>query len=278
MVAKHGNNASTSKSGSADLLLAANPAPTIASTTHLTLPQIYSKTNYAFLYAREWHPGMRYAAQVRRELPFRTLFNLLGPLANPVHNSDLIEARILGVAKRDMGSVFADALRLSGARKALVVCGEEDLDEVSCAGRTYCWLLQPSSTTSGQPEILPFAISPEDFGLESHSLSEVAGGKSPAENAVILGKILDGQIEDGDPVLDFVLLNTAALLAVSGVCDADTSDMGEGDDGRVITERGPGGLRWKEGVRRARWCIRSGGAKRQWEGFVNVTNEIAKGS
>lgn len=275
LTAKHGNNASTSKSGSADLLLAAQPAPNIAATTAPTLPQIYERSNYAFLYAREWHPGMRHAAAVRKELPFRTIFNLLGPLANPVHNSKLIETRILGVAKKDMGPVFAESLRLSGAKKGMVVCGDEDLDELSCAGKTHIWRLKQTEN-DGVAEVVVdnFVVEPADFGLQAHPLAAVAGGKSPAENAVILKSILDGTIDPNDPVLVFVLINTAALLVASGICEADTSDMGAGDDGKVITERGPGGQRWKEGVRRARWCISSGAAKKQWEGFVAVTNEI----
>lgn len=271
MMAKHGNNASTSKSGSADLLLAAQPSPNIAATTAESLPCIYEHSNYAFLYAREWHTGMRHAAAVRKELPFRTIFNLLGPLSNPVHNSHLIEARILGVAKKDMGLVFAESLRLSGAKKGFVVCGDEDLDELSCAGKTHVWMLKHS------PEgiiVDNFTVTPEDFGLQPHPLAHVAGGKTPAQNAVILQSILDGSIDPNDPVLVFVLINTAALLVASGICEADESSMGSGDDGAVVKERGPGGQRWKEGVRRARWCISSGAAKREWEGFVKVTNEI----
>lgn len=274
LMAKHGNNASTSKSGSADLLLAASPAPSIASTTAPTLPSIYEQSNYAFLYAREWHPGMRHAAAVRKELPFRTIFNLLGPLANPVQNSGLIETRILGVAKKDMGQVFAESLRLGGARKGMVVCGDEDLDELSCAGKTHCWMLKAQGDSKDDVVVDNFTVCPEDFGLQPHELAKVAGGKSPAENAVILKSILDGSIDPNDPVLVFVLINTAALLVTSGVCEADSSDMGPDDDGKVITERGPGGQRWKEGVRRARWCITSGAAKKQWEGFVKATNAI----
>ncbi|PNS19869.1 Protein csx2 [Sphaceloma murrayae] len=291
LLTKHGNNASTSRSGSADLLLSSSPAPAIEAANPTTLSTLLSRTNYTFLYAREWHPGMKHAANVRRELPFRTIFNLLGPLANPVHSSGLIEARILGVAKRDMGAVFADALRLSGARKAMVVCGEEDLDEISCAGATRCWLLR-ARTGSGSDhayittsptrsygsedvEIVPFSVRPEDFGLSPQPLSLVAGGKSPKENAAILAKLLEGKLAEDDPVLTFVLMNTAALLAVSGICEAGKSNMGDGDDGQVIEERGPGGLRWKEGVRRARWCISSGAAKKEWEKYVSATQEIA---
>jgi anthranilate phosphoribosyltransferase len=86
---------------------------------------------------------------------------------------------------------------------------------------------------------------------------------------------LNGEVPLDDPILHFVYINTAALFVVSGICDADTSDMGHGDDGKVITEVGPGGGRWKEGVRRAKWAISSGEAYRQWQEFVEVTNKVA---
>ncbi|CZT16727.1 related to anthranilate phosphoribosyltransferase [Ramularia collo-cygni] len=275
LIAKHGNNSSTSLSGSADLLQNCPTPPIIAATTATNLPLIYEKSNYAFLYAREWHPGMKYSAAIRKEVPVRTIFNLLGPLANPVHDTGLIEARILGVARHDIGQNFADALRLSGAKKALIVCGEEDLDELSCAGPTHCWYLHDSpSASKSQAEIVKFMLTPEDFGLPRHSLETVHGGKGPAENAEILMRILKGEMPDDDPVFHFVLLNTAALITCSGICESESSAMGEGDDGIVVKERGPGGLRWKEGLRRARWCVKSGEALRQWNGFVEVTNEV----
>lgn len=283
MLAKHGNNSSTSLSGSADLLQNAQPrAPVIAATTEKTLPQVYERTNYAFLYAREWHPGMRHGATTRKEVPVRTIFNLLGPLANPVHDTGLVEARILGVARKDIGPNFAEALRLSGAKKALVVCGDENLDEVSCAGPTHCWHIHETEQTDinedgikeKRVEITKFELTPEDFGLPRHPLADVHGGKGPAENAQILMKILRNELPADDPVLHFVLLNTACLLTVSGICDAETSEMGPDDDGKVVTERGPGGLRWKEGLRRARWCIASGAALKQWEAYVEITNSL----
>lgn len=290
MMAKHGNNSSTSLSGSADLLQRAPNPPVISATTAENLPTIYSQSNYAFLYAREWHPGMKYAAAVRKEVPVRTIFNLLGPLANPVHDSGLIEARILGVARKDIGTNFAEALRLSGAKKALVICGDEDLDELSCAGPTHCWYIhgkagtaadrEPTSSDDSEDdqlsnvEISNFKLSPSDFGLPCHSLDTVHGGKGPKENAEILMQILRNERPADDPVLQFVLLNTAALITVSGICEAEVSHMGEDDDGKVVQERGPGGLRWKEGLRRAKWCIQSGAALAQWEAFVKVTNEL----
>ncbi|KAL2067061.1 hypothetical protein VTL71DRAFT_1485 [Oculimacula yallundae] len=277
LISKHGNRSSTSKSGSADLLTSTLPtAPRLTAVTPETIAKVYEKTNYAFLFAPVFHPGMKFVAPIRKELGWRTIFNLLGPLANPVEGN--IEARLIGVARRDIGPVFAEALKMSGARKAMVVCGEEDLDEISCAGRTYCWNLIDRSTSkdasANNVGVESFTISASDFGLPPHELKDVSPGKEPHENAAILTSLLQNQLPRDDPILEFVLMNTAALFVVSGVCEADTSDMGHGDDGKVITERGPGGGRWKEGVRRARWAIESGEAWRQWRGFVEVSNSF----
>ncbi|ROT36713.1 anthranilate phosphoribosyltransferase [Sodiomyces alkalinus F11] len=283
VVSKHGNKASTSKSGSADLVAHMRPvAPVLAAVAPRSLSRVYAATNYAFLFAPVFHPGMRFVAPLRRELPWRTIFNLLGPLASPVE--DALEARVIGVARRELGPVFARALAVAGCRKALVVCGEEELDEVSCAGPTLCWRLRESGhhdqTVVGAGEAAPgvvtehFKVRPADFGLSVHPLDTVSPGKEPSENADILKRILGGELPDDDPILEFVLMNTAALFVASGICEADSSAMGPGDDGNVITERGPGGERWKEGVRRARWAIKSGEAWRQWEAFVQVTNDI----
>lgn len=214
---------------------------------------------------------MKYVAPIRKELGWRTIFNLLGPLANPVEGC--IEARLLGVARRDLGPVFAEALKMNGATKAMIVCGEEDLDEISCAGKTYCWRLatKPGST---EAEIDSFTLSAEDFGLPPHALADVSPGKEPHENASILMRLLRNEMPRDDPILHFVLMNTAALFVVAGVCEEESSDMGFGDDGKVIKERGPGGQRWKEGVRRARWAVESGEAWRQWRQFVDATHDV----
>jgi anthranilate phosphoribosyltransferase len=290
LMAKHGNRAQTSMSGSADVLNAISPRPPkIEALTAENLSQAYEKTNYTFLYAPNFHPGMKYAATVRRELGLRTIFNLMGPLANPVE--DHIEARIVGVAYQELGPVFAQALQLSGARKAMVVCGQEDLDEISCAGKTNCWLLREAenpeyrgdrsqeeeeddtSDDEAPPRYIAkvetFEIGPDDFGLPSHPLSEVGGGKLPKQNAAVLMAILRNERSRDDPILHFVLMNIAALLVVSGACDADTCESGE-----VITETGPGGLRWKEGVKKARWCIESGRALEEFEKFIDFTNNL----
>lgn len=230
-------------------------------------------TNYSFLYAPVFHPGARFAASIRKQLGWRTIFNLLGPLVNPVH--DLVEARVLGVARREVGPDFVESLRQIGCRKGLVICGDEELDELSCAGPTHCWRLTENPETQ-EVDINYFTVCPADFGLPEHPLKDVSPGQSPERNAEILMKILKGEVPPDDPILHFVLINTSALLVTSGICDADESNMGHGDDGKVIKEVGPGGGRWKEGVRRAMWAITSGEAYRQWQAFVEVTNRVAQ--
>ncbi|SPN96935.1 related to anthranilate phosphoribosyltransferase [Cephalotrichum gorgonifer] len=274
LVSKHGNRASTSKSGSADLVNCMAPRPPVlASVTPTAIQSVYAATNYAFLFAPVFHTGMKFVAPIRRQLPWRTIFNNIGPLSNPVE--DVLEARVIGVARRELGPAFAEALRIAGAEKALVICGEEELDEVSCAGRTFCWHVSREAP-GAEITVKEFTIEPADFGLSRHPLSEVEPGKGPEENAGILSRILHGELAPDHPLIELVLMNTAALLVISGICEADESAMGPGDDGAVVTERGPGGLRWKEGVRRARWAVKSGEAWRQWEKFVNVTNELAQ--
>ncbi|KAJ6108309.1 hypothetical protein N7523_009632 [Penicillium sp. IBT 18751x] len=292
MTAKHGNRAQTSFSGSADVLNSIQPIPpNISAVNASNVAKVYEETNYAFLFAPNFHPGMMYANPVRRGLGLRTIFNLMGPLANPVEWA--IEARLVGVAYQSLGPVFADALRQAGAKKALVVCGEEDMDEISCAGKTNCWRLSEypnpaykktsadddDSEDEENPRTLvkldTFQLQPSDFGVNSHPLTEVYGRKMPKDNANKLMSILRNELPRDDPILEFVLMNVAALLVTSGICEADTSNMGPGDDGQVITERGPGGGRWKEGLRRARWAIESGSALKVFEQFIEVSNKLA---
>ncbi|KAL8771134.1 MAG: hypothetical protein Q9209_003305 [Squamulea sp. 1 TL-2023] len=297
LVSKHGNRASSSTSGSADLLQAIRPkAPVVGAVDAGMLPSVYEKSNYAFLFAPTFHPGMRHVATIRKELGFRTIFNLLGPLANPIEGS--IETRIVGVSHQELGPIFAEALRLSGARKGMVVCGEEQLDEISCAGKTNCWRLvehlnpafrgpqyeededYTTSDEEGEPrtivDIQKFALEPSDFDVQPHALSEVSPGKGPEENAEMLMRLLHNELPRDHPVLEFVLLNTAALFVVAGLCDSNVSDMGHGDNGEVIQETGPSGLRWKEGVRRARWAVESRQALASLERYIEASHAAAE--
>ena len=208
----------------------------------------------------------------------RTIFNLLGPLAHPIE--EMVEARLVGVTERTLGPVFAEALRISGSkksegmRKAMVVSGQEGLDEISCAGVTDCWkVAEPSDSSQwAEAEVEHFQLHPTDFGFPTHPLSAVRGGDAPKDNAEILMRLLEGKLDKEDPILQVVLINTAAMLVISGICEADTSNMGEGDSGIVVTERGPGNGRWREGVRRARWAVESGAALRSLKAFIDVSN------
>ena len=286
LVSKHGAKASSSKSGSADLLQAIQPRrPVIEALTAERLPRIFEEGSYAFLFASTFHPGMKHVAPIRKELGFRTIFNILGPLANPMYS--LIEASVIGVARQELGPVFAKALVMNGAKKAMVVCGAEDLDEISCAGKTNCWRLvqapnpdfrgpkteQDENYTTSDEEAPPrnltrveeFQLEPADFGLPSHPLSEVLPGKGPEDNAAVLMKMLNNELPEDDPTLHFVLMNAAALFVMSGICEADS----EG----IVKETGPGGGRWKEGVRRAREALKNGGALKALNGYIEFTND-----
>ena len=261
-MAKHGNRASTSTSGSADLLMHVKPqAPNIMATTAARLPHLYERSNYGFLMAPVFHPGMKHVAHIRRELGWRTIFNLLGPLANPCES--LIEARVIGVARTDLGPVFARTLLLMGVRKALVVCGREQLDEISCAGPTDCWIM--GGRVGGGGTVEHVVLEPGDFGLGTHKLEDVSPGLKPDQNAEILVEILEGRMAVDHPIVEFVLTNVAALLAVSGCCD------GEGPD--AIAEQGPAGLRLKEGVRLAKKAIADGEVGRSWKRYIEATHE-----
>lgn len=261
---KHGNRASTSTSGSADILTSLGAK--LTSVTPIVVASIFndtSKLNFCFLYAPIYHPGVRHVAPIRRELGCRTIFNLLGPLANPIDYSipGGLEARIIGVGKRELGQVFAETLRILGVKKGMVVCGEEGLDEVSCEVKTECWRLLEERGSS-RITVDHFFIHPtETFGMQTHSLREVAGGKGPGENAEILERLLKGQERDEEKaVRDFVLINTATLLAISGIIGA-VERVGEGE-----VASGP---LWKSAVQKAEEGITSGKAWNEWTRFVD---------
>ncbi|RPA95567.1 hypothetical protein L873DRAFT_1697616 [Choiromyces venosus 120613-1] len=267
-ICKHGNKASTSASGSADILTSLGAK--LMAITPPIVTSIFnepSKRNFCFLYAPVFHPAMRHVAPIRRELGHRTIFNLLGPLANPIDYSVLggLEARIIGVGRRELGQIFAETMKILGARKGMVVCGEEGLDEVSCECRTECWRLLEDPKTK-EVIVDHFFVHPkETFGIPTHSLSEVAGGRGPDENAAILERLLKGQEQDDEKaVKDFVLVNTAALITISGLLGP--------------VERVPGGTVakgavWKSAVEKAKEGISSGKAWDEWSKFVEKSQK-----
>lgn len=196
-VAKHGNRGVSSPVGSADVLEAAGarPVQTAAGATKLLM-----ETGFVFLFAPAFHPAMRHVAPARRALGIRTIFNLLGPLANPA----AVEQQLLGVYDAAMTETLAQALRALGAESALVVhC--EGVDEIGLHGVTTGHRLRGG-------EVEPFRLAPEDLGLQRAPCVAIAGGDA-AGNLRILQRVLGG--EPG-PHADIVALNAAAALEVCG--------------------------------------------------------------
>ncbi|KAG0165930.1 anthranilate phosphoribosyltransferase [Apophysomyces sp. BC1034] len=235
-VAKHGNRAASSKSGSADLMEAHGCL--IQQVQPDQVSGILDRTNFCFLFSQTYHPAMKHVAALRKEIGIPTVFNLLGPMSNPAKPARMV----VGVHSPQIGSLMANALKLTGVQEALVVCGAEKLDEISPAGETNYWRVHNSG------EITTGVLHPtRDFGLPTHPLEDVKGGDCH-ENALTLQKLLDGELPENHPILDFVLLNASALLVVAG----------------IATD-------FKEGVAKARESIRNGNAKRALETFRNET-------
>ncbi|KAJ3299506.1 anthranilate phosphoribosyltransferase [Borealophlyctis nickersoniae] len=200
-VAKHGNRASSSACGSADVLESLSCA--LTSITAESVPRILEQSNFCFLFSQTFHPAMKNVAAPRREIGVRTIFNLLGPLSNPALPSRVV----VGVHSKHLGKLMAQALHLGGVTKAWVVHGAMGLDEISPEGETHVWEVDESGS------ITELVITPKDFGLKEHPLSSVVGG-NPTQNAKTMTDLLGGSLSG--PILDFVLLNAGALLYVSG--------------------------------------------------------------
>ena len=142
------------------------------------IPQVLHASPFLFLFAPHYHPSLVNLAPIRRHLNFRTIFNILGPLINPARPGRMV----LGVAKKELGDTFAQVLKLLQVERALVVCGKEGLDEISCEGETWTWELMNGEITTG-------SIHPtRDFGLATHPISSVRGA-TPELNALTLSLI-----------------------------------------------------------------------------------------
>jgi anthranilate phosphoribosyltransferase len=197
-VAKHGNRAASSTCGSADLLEALG--------VHIDLPAASVATcieelGIGFLYARSFHPAMRYVAPVRVQLGIRTAFNVLGPLSNPAGAPH----QIVGASETRLAGVMADALARLGKRRALVFRGDDGLDELTTTGRSRVWDVRDGRVTT-------YDVEPADLGLATASLAELRGG-TVEDNVAIAEGVLAGQ--DG-PRADIVALNAAAALVAGG--------------------------------------------------------------
>lgn len=193
-MAKHGNRSVSSMSGSADLLEAFGVNLTMSPTT---ASHCLEQANLCFLFAPAYHSGFKHAAPVRKAMGIRTLFNILGPLVNPAAP----QIMLLGVYTPELLLPIAQALQLTGVKRAFVVHGS-GLDEIALHGET-----QVVEIKNGQ--LIERTISPQDFGLKNYSLKAIKGG-TPQENAAIIKAILSGNGQEAHNAA--VIINCAALL------------------------------------------------------------------
>lgn len=200
-MAKHGNRSSTSKSGSADLLEALGVNIELdAAGVGASIDEV----GFGFMFAPRHHLATSHVMPVRKELAVRTVFNFLGPLTNPAG----ARRQVIGVADRTFQESIAEALVTLGAERALVVSGDDGLDEISICGPTRVIRVDEGKTEE-------LIVTPEDFGMEPASLEDVVGG-TPQENAVATLAVFDGE---RSARRDLVLLNAAAAIYTSGMVD-----------------------------------------------------------
>lgn len=200
-VAKHGNRAITSKCGSADVLdelgVKIDPGPQIVA-------DCIRQARIGFMFAPKFHPAMRFVQPIRKSLDFRTAFNILGPLANPAK----VKAQVMGVADVDLLPRIAEALKMLGARRAMVVHGQ-GMDEISLLGKTRVIELRDGAVTTME-------LDPSDFGIDHASIDELGSGDAIA-NAAVIRDILAGTVHG--PRRDIVVLNAAAAIVVADLAE-----------------------------------------------------------
>ena len=231
-VAKHGNRAMTSECGSADVLEALG-AKLGASPEDVTIS--IGEIGFGFMFAQAFHPAMKFAAGLRREIGVRTVFNILGPLTNPAG----AEAQVVGVASAELAEKLANVLLKLGTKHALIVYGEDGFDEVSLSAPTNIYEVQAGNVRN-------YTVTPEELGVETQKPAAVSGAGAE-ENAKALRAVLSGE---RGPLRDFTLINAAAALVAGDLA----SDL-------------------KEGVPIAAKSIDSGAALEKLDAFVRVSNE-----
>ena len=197
-VAKHGNRAASSKSGTADCLEALGAKIDLEPQRCI---ELLDETNFCFFFAQKYHTSMKYVGAIRKELGFRTVFNILGPLTNPARPKRIL----LGVYDEYLIEPLARVLYGLGVEKGMVVYGREKLDEISAVGETAICEFEKGRYTT-------YEITPEQFGFAHCNKEDLVGG-TPAENAAITTAVLDGS-EQG-PKRATVLMNAGAALLVA---------------------------------------------------------------
>ncbi|CAI2718184.1 anthranilate phosphoribosyltransferase [Nitrospina watsonii] len=234
VVAKHGNRAVSSRSGSADVLkcLGVN-----IEAEKSVVEKCLKEAGIAFLFAPSMHKAMKHAADVRRELGFRTIFNLLGPLTNPAG----VQAQVVGVFDAKWTEPLANVLGKLGCRHAFVVHGEDGLDEITLTGPTQVAELKDGKVNA-------YVLNPQDVGLTLCNAKDLKGGEAE-DNAELVRGILVGA---PGPKRDIVLLNAAAAIVAAG----KAKDL-------------------KAGIEVARTAIDSGAAKQKLEDLCRISNSRA---
>ncbi|MDG1691318.1 MAG: anthranilate phosphoribosyltransferase [Alphaproteobacteria bacterium] len=233
-VAKHGTLAQSSKSGSSDVLQALGVELNLTATA---LEQCINEIGIGFLFAPNHHAAMRHVAPIRKELGFRTIFNLLGPLSNPAGAN----RQLLGVFDKQWVEPLAHVLKKLGSERAWVVHGSDGMDELTTTG--------PSTVASlRKGEINVFEVTPEDAGLARAKPDDLVGG-APDENAAAMTALLEGEM---GAYRDIVLFNTAAALLVCHKAET-----------------------LKEGVEMAALAIDDGGARAVLANLVTTSQKLA---
>ena len=232
-VAKHGNRAASSKSGTADCLEALGANINLEPEKCVSLLE---DAGFCFFFAQKYHTSMKYVGSIRRELGFRTVFNILGPLTNPIKPS----RQLLGVYDEYLLEPLAKVLTSLGVKNGMVVYGREKLDELSTAGETAVCEFNNGEYNS-------YVLTPEQFGLTRSTKQDLEGG-TPEENAAITRDILSGK--DRGPKFETVLMNAGAALYIAGKA-TDIAD----------------------GIGKARELIDNGEALKAMERFVDLSNK-----
>lgn len=232
-LAKHGNRAASSKSGSADLLEALGVNIMLEPEQ---VEECINATGMGFMNAQKFHKAMKNVAPIRKEIGIRTIFNMLGPLSNPSGAS----RQVIGVFSREKVSVFAMVMARMGVKRAMVVCGDNSMDEITVTGKTYVNEIKDG-------EIIEYEIDPADYGISYAAASEITGGTGE-ENAEIAKRIFAG--EKG-PRRDIVVMNSAAGIYIGGKAAS-----------------------YKEGIEKANKVIDSGLALDKVKEFAAYTNKF----
>jgi anthranilate phosphoribosyltransferase len=233
-VAKHGNRSITSKSGSADMLEA------LGINLNLGLEQsakMLEESGFTFMFAQNHHPAMKYIMPIRKSIPHRTIFNILGPLSNPA----TVSKQLIGVFDKSYINKIAYALDMLDTKRSIIVSSKDGMDEISISDISY-------ATSLFNGKIEDYEIDPEAYGFKLAPKEAIIGGDANF-NANITREILSNNITGAQ--LDIVLINTAAALIV----DEKARDF-------------------KDGIEIAKEAILSGKAKTKLEEIINISNKL----